>query len=313
MKYFRTLSWWMQLLWFLLVAITMLFFISTMVGILLPKFTGIDIVRLTNIGMDTPAYLVRTALVLQGVLNAFAFMVPALLFAYFTHPRPLDYLGLRKPGKNIQILLVILVMLGASPLLMLIDGLISHINFGAGVKAQQAAMEGTMNAFLNISSFGGFMRAFVILAVVPALGEELFFRGILLRLTRKKAKSMTFPVIFTSVVFAAWHSNVTGFVSIFFAGVLLAAIYNLTGSLWCNILGHFFFNGFQVTLAYMGNNNRAVKAFVDSNNVPVFLVIGGAIVFCISFYLLLRNKTPLPHNWMDDYTPEELASTEPQA
>src|SRR5687768_310389 len=44
-----------------------------------------------------------------------SFTAPALLFAYLTHPRPLGYLGLRPPGRNVHWGLVVLVTLAAIP------------------------------------------------------------------------------------------------------------------------------------------------------------------------------------------------------
>jgi hypothetical protein len=142
-------------------------------------------------------------------------------------------------------------------------------------------------------------------AVIPGIGEEFFFRGILMRFAKQKSSNMIFPILFTSVVFAYSHSNIYGFVSILLAGILLAVIYNLTGSIWCGVIAHMLFNGSQIILAYFGNSSSAVKAFMDSNTVPYYLVAAGLLVFSGSLYLLWKNRTPLPENWTNDYAPGE--------
>jgi len=131
----------------------------------------------------------------------------------------------------------------------------------------------------------------------------MFFRGVFMKFVKKRTRTMLWPVIFTAVIFSATHTNVYGYISIFLAGALLAVIYYLTGSLWCSIIAHMFFNGFQVVLSYLGGTNAAVKAFEESSSTPVWFVVGGAIVFAGSFYLLLKNKTPLADNWTDDFPP----------
>ncbi|MFI5196026.1 MAG: CPBP family intramembrane glutamic endopeptidase [Chitinophagales bacterium] len=301
MKYFRTYPWGLQLLLFLLMAFTFLSSAGVIIASLLPKLAGIMPSQLGKIGPNSPAAIVSTTLIVEGVSNLCIFLLPAFLFAYLTHPQSGEYLGLRKPGKWIQPVLAILVMLGAMPVLEMIGGLISHINFGPSVKASQQANEEMMAAFLNIPSFAGFIKVFVILAIIPALGEEMFFRGVLMRFAKKKSVNMVFPVLFTAVVFAFVHSSVYGFISIFLAGILLAVIYNLTGSLWCSILAHLFFNGSQIILSYTGNNNAAIKKYLDNTDIPYYLVAAGVIVFGISFYLLLKNKTPLPKDWAEDF------------
>lgn len=295
--------------WFFAIVVAM-FSLAGSLGIVIAKTAGVDIEQVLKLSKDSSPELIRAALIIQGAGNFLAFLVPPLLFAYFTHPRPAQYLGLRPPSKKVQYLLVILIMLGASPLLMVIEGLVGHFNFGPAVKQQQEAMENTMNAFLNNKTFMGFVVSFIIMAIVPAMGEEMFFRGAFLRLMRRRSKSMVFPIIFTSLIFAGAHGTLIGFISITLAGILLAVIYNLTGSLWCNIVGHCFFNGFQVMLSYAGNSNPAIKSFTENSDMPVVLVVGGAVLFCVSFYLLLRNKTPLPPDWADDFSGEERAGME---
>jgi uncharacterized protein len=305
--YFRVYPWILQVFLFGMLVIIMGWFSYSMVEIFLPKFTSYKLTRLIAINEQSPASMINAAVIMQGILSAFIFLIPALLFSYWTTPRPAQYLGLRAPGKKIHLLLAVLIILGAMPILQMIEGLISMINFGPKIKADQEVSESMMKAFLNLPTFSSFVKAFIVLAIIPAAGEELFFRGILLRFVRKRSPTMVMPVIFTAVVFSLSHTNIYGYVSIFLAGVLLAVIYYLTRSIWCSILAHLFFNGTQIILAYWSNTNAAAKAFLENNSVPVYYVVGGAVVFGVSFYLLLKNKTPLPDNWTDDFTAAELS------
>ncbi len=306
MKYFRTFPWGMQLLLFLLMIITMLGVGQFSILYYLAHFTTYSLSQLAPLDDKSPLPLVHTSLVVNGVLSLFMFLSSALLFAYSATPRPASYLGLRTPGKKIQPLLAVLLMLGAMPLLQLIETGMSLINFGPAVKADQAKAENTMNAFLNMPSFGYFLLTFTMVAIVPAFGEELFFRGVMMRFVKKRSRTMVLPVLFTSVVFAYAHANPYGMLSIFMAGVLLSVIYYLTGSLWCSIAAHLSFNGFQILMSYLGSFSNGVKRFSDNPSTSVYIVIGGAILFAVSFYLLLKNKTPLPDDWAEDFTAGEL-------
>ncbi len=310
MKYFRYYPWGLQLLLFLLMVFTMISSAAVVISSIFTKITGFPTSGLENISPGSPVSLINAAIMVQGLSSIFIFLLPALLFAYLSTPRPAAYLGLRLPGKKIQFVLVIFIMLGAIPVLEMIQELISHINFGAygkQVKAAQEASDNTFNAFLTMNSFSSFIKVFCIMAIVPALGEELFFRGVLMRFAKQKSLNMVFPILFTAAVFSFTHSNIYGYLSIFLAGILLAVIYNLTGSIWCSILGHLFFNGSQIILSYMGTHNAAVKTYMGANSLPLYLVAGGAAVFGMSFYLLLKTKTPLPANWSDNFTIDELS------
>ncbi len=306
MKYFRYYPWGLQLLLFLLMIFTMIGFASVMLMAFLPKVAGISLEQIEGITEQTPAYMVKVATIVQGVLSTFIFLVPALLFAYLSHPRPAEYLGLRAPGKGMQVALAILVMLGAAPMLQGLEALVGMIDFGPKIKAAQDANNSMMAAFFKMPDFGAFLRMFTIMAIIPAVGEELFFRGVLLRFVKQRTLTMTAPILFTAIVFAYSHTNIYGYLSIFLAGVLLAVIYNVTGSLWCSIAAHMSFNGAQIVLAYIGNSNKAVKAFTESTTTPVLYIVGGAVLFAASLYLLLRTKTPLAANWSDNFRPDEL-------
>ena len=298
----------LQLLLLILMVFTVMSASVVFISIILTKATGFSLSQVSGIGPNSPAALVLAMSLVQGASNLFTFCVPALLFAYLATPYPASYLGFRRPGKPVQLLLALLIMIGATPLLSGLEGLVGLINFGPGAKAAQKANDDMLSAFLNVGTFPAFLRVFSIFAVIPALGEELFFRGLLLRFAKKRSRNMVFPTIFTAAVFAGVHANINGLVSIFCAGILLAVIYNLTGSIWCSMLGHLSFNGLQIFLSYLGNGNATIKAFMANNTVPYYMLACGVVLFGISFYLLWKNRTPLPPNWADDYTPEEISA-----
>ncbi len=301
MKYFREYPWGLQLFLFLMMGYTMMGFGEVMAIAFLPKLVGVTMAEVISVNLNSPLGLVNIAVLVQGFVNLTSFFAPTLIFAYLAHPRPLSYVGMRAPGNGFQLLLAITLMLGATPLLMILDSLISQINFGPEIKKMQATSEATMSAFLHITSLSGFFKVFCMMAIFPALGEEVFFRGVFMRFLKKRNSSMVIPILGSAFFFSIMHFNVYGFISIFMAGILLAVIYNLTGSIWCSIAAHMFFNGFQVILSYLGNTNNSVKAFVNDNSVPYGLLIGGMAVSAFAFYLLLKYKTPLPANWTDDF------------
>jgi len=303
MKYFRSYPWRMQLWLFVVIAFFLMWASQKIIPPLFTRITGFVISQLEGVSPDSPPALINAAVTLEGLYNLCLFLLPAFLFAYLTHPEPVAYLGLKAPGKKIQLVLVIFVMLGAMPVLQVIDGWISQLNFGPQVRSLQAENDNMMNAFLLIPTFSAFLKVFISIAIIPAFGEEMFFRGVFMRFIKKKSSKMAVPVVFSALVFAMAHMNIYGFLSIFLAGILLAVIYNITGSLWCSIVAHLFFNGLQIILAYAAYGSKAIRSFNDNTSVPYYLVFGGLIVFAISFYLLIKNKTPLPANWTDDFPP----------
>ncbi len=79
------------------------------------------------------------------------------------------------------------------------------------------------------SSIGGFMLLFCGSVVVPAILEELFFRGIILRaLTAYRA---LLAILISSLAYALMHFSLEGFPIYFFCGFMIGSVYYATGSL----------------------------------------------------------------------------------
>jgi len=76
-----------------------------MVYKLLPVFTPYSYLQLTSIDEQSPMALINTAIIVQGIMSIFMFLIPAWLFSYLAHPKPRikasrqeDTMGFSAPG-----------------------------------------------------------------------------------------------------------------------------------------------------------------------------------------------------------------------
>lgn len=91
-----------------------------------------------------------------------------------------------------------------------------------------------------------------IVFIVP-ISEEVFFRGYLFRLLAQRAGLATGYVV-SSAMFSAVHLNPSGFVIYLVIGLILAWVYQRTGSLLAPVVGHVVHNGIVLALALYGIN-----------------------------------------------------------
>jgi len=93
--------------------------------------------------------------------------------------------------------------------------------------------------------FGGYATVALATAVMAApFVEELFFRGFLFRYLRGRVP-IGWAVVISSAIFSVAHfqyGEPTLFLPIFTTGLVLAAIYHYSGSLWPGVLTHATFN-----------------------------------------------------------------------
>lgn len=304
-RYWREYPMWMQVLLFCLMIFTLVSFFTVVASVIVPKLTGYTAVEAIGITTSSSGLLIDAFLLMQTLYSIGIFLAPALLFSYFTHPSPAEYLGLRKPGKNIQWLLVTIVMLSALPILLGIQAIVSSFDLGESIRKAQERNEEVTKAILTMKTFTAFVKAFVVIAIIPAIAEELMFRGIAMRMIHSRSRKIGVAIAVSAFLFAMFHSSPTGLLSIFFAGVLLGTIYYLTGSIWLSMLAHLINNGLQVVVIYIGNSNPAIKTFVEGDNIPWQWPVMGLVVFSASFYLLWKYRTPLPDDWSDNFKGEE--------
>lgn len=95
----------------------------------------------------------------------------------------------------------------------------------------------------------------LVIAVIPAIGEELLFRGIIQRQFVELAGNRHAGVFLTSILFSALHMQFFGFLPRFVLGLVLGYVYQWSGSLWLPILAHLFNNGLAVLLTWISARN----------------------------------------------------------
>lgn len=300
-SYWRNYPWALQVALFLLMVFTMTSFGFVIAYFVAPRITGIPFDQIANLHEGSARAVINTALLAQFISTIFTFMVPAGVFAYLTHPRPAQYLGLRKPGKPVHWLIIIILILGFTPIALELEGLLRMVDLGANIRASQKEKDDIYMAYLDMPDIRYLIIGIIAMCITPAISEELIFRGVVMRFAQKRAKTITTPIFISGLLFALIHADVYGFIPIFISGMLLAAIYYLTRSLWCSMLAHALYNSLQVVSMYMAHTNTSLKIALSGNSMPLYILAPAIILFGGGLYLLWNNRTPLPAGWANDF------------
>lgn len=235
-----------------------------------------------------------------------SFFLPALIFGYLADPQPAQYLGLQRPANKSHWLLVVLAGIMLVPSLGVLNNWMQAIDWGAFANELDQRRAKMLEQYLQAGSVDRMLLSLFFLALVPAIAEELFFRGVVFRFAHTWLKKWGLSVVVSSLLFAFYHGTISQFVPIFLAGALLALVYRYTSSLILCILLHFLNNGIGLVISYLAQGSTDDKAVSVAVQVAVF-TIAAAIVLVLLFRLK-RSQTPLPDNWTVLYTePEEKA------
>lgn len=277
-------------------------------GLIVPTVLGVSVTSIDQITVDSSSKVRIAFFVMQIVASAVLFIAVPLLFSYSTHPRIKEYLNLVQPKKQVQWFWVALIAFSSIPVVGGVASLFDMIPLPESLNVAKETFLQKQKAYLNMQTPGELIAAFIAVAIIAPIGEELMFRGVVMRFMAKKMKPVFWPILLSSILFSLIHGNVVGLISIVIAGMTLGYVYYLTGSLILSMFVHFIVNGTQILVSYLGRDNEAITSVMDSNNMPWPLFIGGCVLFIVSFYMLSKNKTPLAKNWTDDFNEEELAA-----
>lgn len=91
----------------------------------------------------------------------------------------------------------------------------------------------------------------IVIALLPGIGEELIFRGILQQQLQRRLPAPWMAIALTAVIFSAIHLQFEGFIPRLLLGLLLGWLYWRTQNFWVPATAHFCNNALQVVMQYL--------------------------------------------------------------
>jgi len=280
-------------LFFFILLVISCFIIISLAGVLfaIPLF-NINLFKDLSIinDFDNPSS-VSLLKYLQIIQSIGLFIIPAILAGIFFGGNSSGYLGINKHSVSSVFLATFLIMFVSLPVISWLTSINEMMRLPETLKGIEQWMKETENeaskiteTFLNVNTTGGLLVNILMIAVIPSLGEELFFRGVLQRLFSEWFKNIHIAVLITAFVFGAIHFQFYGMLPRIFLGIIFGYLFYWTGSLWVPVFAHFINNGTAVFISYLMNRgfiSTRYEDFGSTNN--VFLITGS--VFLTGFLL----------------------------
>jgi membrane protease YdiL (CAAX protease family) len=196
----------------------------------------------------------------QFISTLFMFFLPPFFYALICHRKALTNLGFEHTVDSKQFVLIILIMLAATPLVAVLQQLTEMLPFSKATFLQFKEAEDDYNkqvaVIARMNGFTDYIISVVMIALLPAVFEETFFRGGIQNLLSRWIKAPIVAIVITSIVFSAVHGSYLGFLSRFALSFVLGWMYYRTGNIWLNIIGHFTNNFLGVTSLYLSSLSK---------------------------------------------------------
>jgi len=263
-----------------------IFFLAllTIAGTILAFSFSLALLKATNAEEQS----MPIVLLAQGLSTFFIFILPSIFYI-----RKFNLLkGLENFNLNfVTVFIVLLLIIFVRPLVAWIDSLFTtDLDYFKDIIESFRLIAQELNEKVVKLAYSEtipqLLSRILVIALLPAIGEELFFRYILQNLLKDISGRIHLSVFLSSLIFALIHLNIINFVAIFLLGLCLGYIYEYTKNIIYPIIAHFVNNGSLVILMYQ--NKDINYALSEEVSLPTLLI--SITLTVVSIILLLNLK-----------------------
>lgn len=235
---------------------------------------------------------------MQGFQTIVLFGATALVGVWITEDKlnPLKQMLLNKGLSLKHGLIALFFAVAALPMI----SLLAEWNKGMELPSFLASMEEMMRQmeesammlterFLNTSSVGMMFVNLFVMALLPAICEEMMFRGWLQRVLGKSVNYHT-AIWVSAFVFSAIHFQFYGFIPRMLIGAALGYFYYYTGSLWAPIVVHFTNNAAAVVTSFLSYNGYTSVNFDLLGTGDTWYLSVASLALCLALLFMLKRR-----------------------
>ena len=241
---------------FILISAVLFTFISTIGATLI---YGISMVEMQNLLANPTSPLAISVLkFVQLVSSTGTFLLPPFILALLFSSHPTKYLSLDVKPEKYSFLLVAILMIVATPMINFLGEINSYMHLPGFLKGVEDWMRESEDkaaqlteAFLKMKTTGDFVFNLIMIGLLPAIGEELVFRGVVQKIFHQWSRNIHVAIWTTAFVFSAMHMQFYGFLPRMVLGGMLGYMLAWSGSLWLPIFAHFVNNAGAVVFMYL--------------------------------------------------------------
>ncbi|MBC7775584.1 MAG: CPBP family intramembrane metalloprotease [Phycisphaerae bacterium] len=193
-----------------------------------------------------------------------------------------DYLQTRRWPRWTELFLGVLLMGVSLPLVLYSLSINQQLPLPELFKEASAQAEEALKGLLHMDNGAELLANIVIIALLPALGEELVFRGVIQQQLMRRIANPWVAILVSALVFSAAHFQFEGFLPRVLLGFLLGWLYWRTRNFWVPVVGHFFNNGIQVFGQYLyGKEMSAIDLEKDIQVPWEFAAISAFMIWAV--------------------------------
>ncbi len=285
-----------KLFWLLFISLGF-FFVSGLLALLLSEpIFGVDMLGNPSLAKDFSDPQVIRAMKFSQTVNAIGFFViPPLLFAWFCGTDLKSFFGLSRPLKAFPVVAVFLLVIAALPLENFVASLNEAVHFPeflsgweTNLRNMQEETERTVVAFLRMDGIGDLSINLLMVALLPAIGEEMLFRGWFQRLFIQKYRSVHAGIWITAALFSLIHMQFFAFLPRLIMGAALGYLFYWSRSIYLPMLAHFLNNAMAIIALYFIGTGSLPEGMDETGSDNLMLFAASTLAVGVILFGLRR-------------------------
>jgi len=267
---------------------------------LVPLIAGVDLTQMGAITQHPSDYenAWQVLILTQAIAFMGAFLITPLLYRKWIDRQPLSALNPNPRLPLIPLLAVVFLVVCLIPFNDLIIQWNNSLSLPEPLKWMEfwmKDMEDKMRELTQVlthfSSPTRLLAGFLVIAVLPGIGEELVFRGLLQNKLQALTRNPHVAIWIAAIIFSAIHFQFYGFLPRMLLGALFGYLYVWSGNLWVPILAHFVNNAFTLLMVYLYQQKISDYDAAGSPVASLPLSLGSLVITAgLLFYLYTYFK-----------------------
>ncbi|HZK93283.1 MAG TPA: CPBP family intramembrane glutamic endopeptidase [Prolixibacteraceae bacterium] len=266
---------------------------------------GVNLTEMQNLIQDTSNPKNLSILKFFQTLQSIGvFIIPPFIVAWFLSDHVSVFLRYNNKPDFKSVLLVIAIIYFSNPLINWLTEINSNLSLPEWMSSVEIWMQNSEDqatkiteAFLSTTSLTTLFTNIAMIGILPALGEELLFRGIIQQLFKKKFGNAHVAIWISAALFSALHMQFFGFLPRLVLGAMFGYMLEWSGTLWLPMIAHFVNNATAVVAYYLmqkGLIGSGIDKTGTSEDGSFYLAIV-SIIFLFAFFraLYIRRDTLL--------------------
>jgi CAAX protease family protein len=268
--------------------------VGLVIGSLISIFIALSYLHISALQLQDALFKPENANLsraIQFISTLFAMAIPALIFARIINKKPFSFIGFNSAISGKQVFIIIGIVIVALALGAALSELSEMIPLSKSLAQSFKKMEDAYNkevfAIANMKTVQDYILSLFIIALLPAIFEEMLFRGCLQPVMINITKNAFIGILITSILFSALHISFYGFLSRLALGLILGYIFYYSKNLWLPVIFHFLNNALGVTQLYALSKKGALSTnAMNEDTLPLYygLIALAALYFAFKIF-----------------------------